>query len=142
MRSEERNKGRQEVGQLSVYAASSGMAADWLGLQSLLMVERVGSHQGRAVSSISYYISSLPAQVPASDFSAGIRGDWGIEMLHSIKDTRFGEDKSKLGKGPSPSKLSVIRNLALNLFRHLGAQSVAGSMHQIAHNIKGLALLF
>ncbi|MCG8339886.1 MAG: ISAs1 family transposase [Cytophagales bacterium] len=139
---QERNKGRQEVRKLSVYAASSGIAADWLVLQSILMVERLGSHQGREVSSISYYISSLPAQAPASYFSAGIRGDWEIEMLPYIKNTTFGEDKSKLRKGHTPSNMSVIRNLAINLFRHWGAKSVARSMRQIARDIKGLALLF
>ncbi|MCG8340152.1 MAG: ISAs1 family transposase [Cytophagales bacterium] len=142
VRTEERNKGRQEVRQLSVYAASTGIDGDWSGLQSILLVERVGSHQGREVSSISYYLSSLPAQLPASAFNAGIRGHWGIEMLHYIKDTAFGEDNSKLRKGHSPSNMSVIRNIAINLFSHLGSQSLASSMGQIAHDIKELSLLF
>jgi predicted transposase YbfD/YdcC len=59
--------------------------------------------------------------------------------MHYIKDTRFGEDKSKLRKGDTPSNMSVVRNIAINLFRHLGNKSVAGSIRQLAHDIKGLA---
>ena len=74
MYTQERNKARQEERKLSVYAAISGIDPAWLGLQSILVVERLVSHQGREASSISYYISNLPAPVRASYFSAGIRG--------------------------------------------------------------------
>ena len=83
----------------------------------------------------------MPVHVPAPAFITGIRGACGLEMLHSIQDGRFWEDKSKLGKEHSPSKMSVLDNIAINVFRHLGSQSLASSMGQIAHAIKGLALI-
>ena len=114
------------------------MDPTWLGLQRILKVERLRSHQGMQERSISYYISSLSPQVPASDFSAGIGCHCGIEVMHYIKDTRFGEDKSNLGKGDTASNMSVVGNIAINLFRDIGNKSVAGSIRQLGHDIKGL----
>ena len=70
-----------------------------------------------------YYISSLSGY--ASFFAAKIRGHWSIEnKLHWVKDVLFAEDDWPRSQFQAATNVSVLRTMALNIFRFLGFFSV------------------
>ncbi len=93
---------------VEVFQNLTGISQEWVGLESLIKVERIGTRAGKAYHQIAYYISSLVSS--ANDFAQGIRGHWGIEnCLHWVKDVIFNEDHSSIRMGNAPENLSVMR---------------------------------
>ena len=59
-----------------------------------------------------------------------VRGHWGVEnTLHWSLDVVFGEDQARIGMGNSEKNFSVLRRIALNLFRQ-DKTSMAGVKHR------------
>lgn len=56
-----------------------------------------------------------------------VRGHWGIESQHVIRDVVFGEDKSTTRKGSAPVFLTLLRNLVIALLRLSGRKKIAES---------------
>jgi predicted transposase YbfD/YdcC len=74
------------------------ISSQWLGLKSIVRVERFGTRAGKAYEETVYYISSVTLE--ASDFAKGIRGHWGVEnRLHWVKDVVFDEDQAQMVDG-------------------------------------------
>jgi hypothetical protein len=47
-----------------------------------------------------------------------VRGHWGVENgLHWSLDVVFGEDQARMRQGNSAENFSILRRIALNLFR-------------------------
>jgi hypothetical protein len=46
-----------------------------------------------------------------------LRGYWGIEALHHLRDTTFAEDASQLRTGTAPQAMASLRNLAIGILR-------------------------
>ena len=98
----------------------------WLGLQSVVMVERersvlppegvpVGGQVAPTVTR-HYYLSSLVPQ--AARLMNAIRAHWGIEnSLHWVLDMAFGEDDCRVRRDHAPQNLATLRKLTLNLLR-------------------------
>lgn len=132
---------------MSVYDDVSGLDPEWIGVKSLIAVERKTTYIDtkrklkKTRQELSYYISSLSATRPASEFSTGIRGHWGIESMHYIKDTTFKEDSSKVRRGFGPKNLSLVRSMVINILRKSEEDSIVGGIRKIAHNIPVLAEL-
>ncbi|MBU7586123.1 MAG: ISAs1 family transposase, partial [Nostoc sp. TH1S01] len=126
------------------------ISTDWVGLKSIIQVERVGTGAGHPYQQIAYYISSLSQS--ASDFAQGIRGHWGIEnRLHwggsavggfpdlrrlPFKDVVFDEDSAQMIDGYAAANFSIIRSFVINLLRHNGFDSLTRAIRQCAHDIK------
>ena len=53
----ENKRGRITCRIVNVFTDLSGIDSDWVGLQSLLCVERIGSRQGKPYQQTNYYIS-------------------------------------------------------------------------------------
>ncbi len=53
------NTGRITCRIVNVFTDTSEIDPDWVGLQSLICVERIGIRQGKPYQQTSYYISSL-----------------------------------------------------------------------------------
>jgi predicted transposase YbfD/YdcC len=89
---------------------------DWVGLQTIAMVEAWRT-QGDAVSyDRRYYISSLG--LDAKRMAESVRGHWAIEnALHWGLDIAFREDDSRIRKGHAPENFSMLRHIALNLLK-------------------------
>ena len=122
---------------MSVFADLSGIDLDWLGLQSLIQVERIGSREGKPYQQTNYYISSLATSALA--FAQGIRGHWGIEnRLHWVKDVLFGEDAAPFKDYNAATNWSFIRTIAINLARMCGYDSLTKAERFLAHNIDKL----
>jgi len=72
----------------------------------------------------SYYISSVISN-DASLFARGVRKHWLIEnKLHWVKDAIQKEDTTRHNYGNAAENMSLIRNIAINIFRNNGYDSV------------------
>ena len=72
----------------------------------------------------------------------GIRQHWEIEnRLHWVKDVTFGEDAAPLSNYNAATNWSIIRNIALNLARKGGYDSLTKAQRFLAHDIDKLFLL-
>lgn len=84
----------------------------------------------------SYYISSLKSN-DALDFAKGIRGHWLIEnKLHWVKDVIQREDSTRNNSKYAPKNMSIIRNIAINIFRNNGYDSVKHATVFFASNVR------
>jgi len=52
--------------------------------------------------------------------------------LHYVRDTTFGEDRSRLRTGHAPQVVAALRNLALTLMRRTGATAIAATRRAFA----------
>lgn len=117
------NKGHGRLEIRTCWALSDPQAFDtirhhdgWVGLQSIVMVERQRILPDKHEREITYFISSLPAD--AQRLLAAIRHHWAIEnSLHWVMDITFGEDDARLRRGDTPENFAVLRHIALNLLK-------------------------
>jgi len=114
-----------------------GIDLDWVGLPSLVQVERIGIRGGKPYQQTSYYISSLVTS--ALEFAQGIRGHWGIEnRLHWVKDVLFREDAAPFKDYNAATNWSFIRTIAINIARMCGYDSLTKAERFLAHDIDKL----
>jgi len=86
---------------------------EWLGLQSIVMLERVRHLWNKTTREVHFYLSSLPAD--AQHISRAIRRHWGIENeVHWIMDVTFKEDQCRIRNGHSPRNFALLRRMSLN----------------------------
>ena len=89
---------------------------DWPGVKTLVMVEAIREIHGVTSAERRYYISSWLAD--AERMGTVVRGHWGVENgLHWSLDVAFGEDQARMREGNSAENFSILRRIALNLFR-------------------------
>lgn len=133
----DKTRGRITCRIVSVFSDISGIGLDWVGLQSLISVERIGIRQGKPYQQTNYYISSLITS--ALQLASGIRGHWGIEnRLHWVKDVIFGEDAAPFRNYNAATNWSIIRNITINLARKGGYDSLTKAERFLAHDIDKL----
>jgi predicted transposase YbfD/YdcC len=136
----EQIRGRTTCRIVNVFTDIKGIDLDWLGLRSLIQVERIGIRSGKKYLQTNYYISSLVSK--ATTFADGIRQHWGIEnRLHWVKDVIFGEDAAPLCNYNAATNWSIIRNIAINLARRGGYDSLTKAERFLAHDIDKMFLL-
>ncbi len=138
--STERRSDRVTTRTVSVFDDLTDISSEWVGLARLVKVERTGTRAGKPYEQIAYYISSL--SLHAAQFAQGIRGHWGIEnRLHWVKDVVLQEDSSRIRLGNAPANLSLIRSLAIAIFRYNGYSSITTAVRMIGHNLEQIFLL-
>jgi len=130
----EKNRGRIELRETTLFDAPQYLAKDWKGIKKIIQVERT-TRRGEEVSQErAYFISSSDGD--AEYFNRGIRLHWGIEnSLHYIKDVVFGEDDSKIRTDNSPENSSIVRNIAINIFRDNGYDSITKGIRLCSNKI-------
>ena len=132
----EKNRGRYEERTCRVYDNLEGIDTEkWSGLKSLIKVERMVTIKEKKTLEIAYFISSLPATTLAKEFNKGIRGHWGIESFHYIKDVTFGEDHWKVKKENAPANYSLMRNMGINIFRNNDLHHTQEAVEKCANNV-------
>ena len=120
----EKSRGRYEKREISVFNPSGNIPDGWPELNRIVYAERrfetvEGLHESR-----SWYISSVKSD-DAEYSAAGIRGHWHIEnRLHYVKDVIMREDTSGIKNVNAAANLSVFRNIAVNIVRGNGFDSV------------------
>lgn len=134
----ETKRGRREERKTKVYLPTSEIPDDWPSLKRIIYLERNFESKKSSHNTHSYYISSVESN-NASEFAIGIRGHWLIEnRLHWVKDVIQKEDSTKHKKGYASKNMSIIRNIAINIFRNNGYESVKHASLFFASNLKML----
>jgi len=138
---EETSRGRKEKRETRVYLPTSEVSDDWPALKRIIFVERNFESKNGSHNTQSYYISSLESN-EALEFATGIRGHWNIKnRLHWVKDAIQREDSTSHKKGFASKNMSIIRNIAINIFRGNDYESVKHGSVYFASNVKILIKL-
>ena len=86
---------------------------EWVGLQTIVIVERIRHLWNKTTKEVQFYLSSLPPN--ARIIGRSIRKHWTIEnQAHWILDVTFREDECRIRSGHSPRNFALLRRLALN----------------------------
>jgi predicted transposase YbfD/YdcC len=109
--------------------------AKWIGIQSIIRMERSVECKGATTQETEYFISSLSFKTRAKVFNEGIRAHWSIESFHYIKDVVFGEDRSKVRTKNAPCNYSIIRNLVISIFRKNNLDKIQETIERCANNV-------
>jgi predicted transposase YbfD/YdcC len=90
-----------------------------------------------------YAVTNLTAtQASPARLADYIRGHWGIEALHHIRDTTFAEDASQTRTGTAPRAMASLRNLAIGMLHARGDRNIAVALRRNARDAtRPLALL-
>jgi predicted transposase YbfD/YdcC len=132
--SHDRGHGRDERRTIQVLPAPEGIFPY---AQQAFLVERyVHDLSGALTSAIAALgITALPAAHAGPERLADlVRGHWGIEALHHIRDVTYDEDRSQLRKGSAPQVLAGLRNLTIGALRTAGRTNIASSLRWISRN--------
>jgi predicted transposase YbfD/YdcC len=114
----ESSHGRQESREYTIIEVPDDLAGqkDWKGLQSLGMVYRERTVNGKTTGEVQYYLTSLPPKVNA--FAQAARKHWGIENgLHWTLDVTFSEDGSRIRKENAPETTAILRRMAVSMLK-------------------------
>lgn len=135
----EKNRGRAETRISEVYNNLENISDKWDGLKTLIKIERTVKRNNAISKETAYYISSLPPDTGAREFSRAIRSHWHIEnSLHYVKDKTFKEDELKIKSRYAPQNLSTLRNIVINIFRNSGYKNMAQAVRLVANDIHKL----
>lgn len=86
---------------------------EWLGLQSIVVIERTRQLWNKTTHEIQFYLSSLAADDPPS--TRVVRQHWSIEnSQHWVLAVTFGEDDCRVRSLHAPHNLALMRRFALN----------------------------
>lgn len=107
----------------------------WKSVRSIIAVKREIVDKGKLSKETAYFISDLKPETGAKYFHEGIRSHWQIETFHYIKDKTFLEDAWKVRTKNAPANYSLIRNLAINIFRHRGYDCIQAAVEKCANNV-------
>lgn len=119
---------------VKVYVPSGLDEMGWIGVQSILCVERWGTRDGKAYENKMFYISS--ALTSAEQWQSVIRGHWGIEnRLHWPKDVLFGEDDYRLDDGLALRNWSLMRTIVINILRLNGFGALKTALRKLANQV-------
>jgi predicted transposase YbfD/YdcC len=135
---EERSRGRHERRVVEVFSPPPSVSQHWTGLRRVIHIERQVARNGKQTHTDHYYISSVCSN-QAEVFAVGIRGHWSIEnRLHWVKDVIQHEDDAGIKEGNGIETLSILKNIAMNISRELGFDSIKGATIHFASNVKEL----
>jgi predicted transposase YbfD/YdcC len=132
--SHDRGHGREERRTIQVLPAPEGIFPY---AQQAFLVERYVHDLGSALTSAvaALGITALSAAHAGPERLATlVRGHWGIEALHHIRDVTYDEDRSQLRTGSAPQILAGLRNLAIGALRTTGRTNIASSLRWISRN--------
>lgn len=88
-------------------------ANEWVGLKTIVIVERTRHLWNKTTHEIQFYLSSLPPDSPR--MAPAIRQHWGIEnSLHWVLDVTLSEDDCRVRSLHAPHNLALLRRFALN----------------------------
>jgi predicted transposase YbfD/YdcC len=104
--------------------------------QAIRITRRVRPLAGRRWRAVTVYaVTSLTtAQASPARLADWIRGHWGIEALHHIRDTTFAEDASQTRTGTAPRAMASLRNLAIAILRARGDRNIAAALRRNARD--------
>ena len=130
----DRGHGRVEVRRLQVTTVA-GLDFPHAA-QAIRITRRVRLLAGRRWRTVTVYaVTSLTtAQASPARLADWIRGHWGIEALHHLRDTTFAEDASQVRTGTAPRAMASLRNLAIGILRARGDHNLAAALRRNARD--------
>jgi predicted transposase YbfD/YdcC len=138
----DRAHGRSEIRRLQVATvAGLGFPHATQALRITRRVRRLRSRRWRTVTV--YALTSLThLQASPARLADYLRGHWGIEALHHIRDVSFTEDVSQVRTGNAPRVMASLRNLVVTILRLRGQTNIAAALrHNARDATRPLALL-
>jgi predicted dehydrogenase len=95
--------------------------------QALRITRRVRSLHSHRWRTVTVYATTnlTAAQASPARLADYVRGHWGIEALHHIRDTTFAEDASQIRTGNAPRAMASLRNLAIGILRARAATATS-----------------
>jgi hypothetical protein len=104
--------------------------------QAIRITRRVRPLAGRRWRTVTAYaVTSLTAgQASPARLADYVRGHWGIEALHHLRDTAFAEDASQVRTGTAPRAMASLRNLAIGILRAHGHRNIAAALRRNARD--------
>jgi predicted transposase YbfD/YdcC len=132
------NRGRIETRTVRVLPAPEGTSFPYA-RQALLVerhvtIKKNGRWVMRNCEAVLYVTSLDAAEASPADLLAYVRGHWGIEHLHWLRDVVWREDKSLIRAGNAPQVMSALTNLVITLFRLQGVTKITGETRRNAQN--------
>jgi predicted transposase YbfD/YdcC len=89
----------------------------------------------RWTTTVVYAVTSLAhAQASPARLADWIRGHWGIEALHHLRDVTFAEDASQVRTGTAPRAMASLRNLAIGILHTRGDRNLAAALRRNARD--------
>jgi predicted transposase YbfD/YdcC len=104
--------------------------------QAIRITRRVRSMRSRRWHTVTAYaVTSLTAaQASPARLADYVRGHWGIEALHHIRDTTFAEDASHIRTGTAARAMASLRNLAIGILCAHGHRNIAAALRRNARD--------
>lgn len=140
-----RARGRTETRTLKILLPAAETRARFPHARQILRIERtVTGRRDTADSTVqAYAVTSLgPLDADAPDLARYLRGHWGIEALHHIRDVTYAEDASRTRTGGTPRVMATVRNTAISLLKLAGWNNIAAANRHLAtHHTEALRLL-
>lgn len=132
----ETNRGRKETRTVRLFANDgSDIPFGWKNVNRIIEVINQGKRDGHKYLEKHYYISSLTSN-SADVFAIGIRSHWSIENnLHRVKDVVQNEDASMIRERRISANLSLMKSVAINLFRINGYNSIKYALERFRNNV-------
>lgn len=111
----EENRGRLEKREAWVLNNVSFLeqSNDWKNLRCVGMINSSRYIDGRLMTEIRYYISSL--ELTPLKLIECTRNEWRVESMHWLLDINFREDDCRLNNDSSQKNLNALRKLSLNI---------------------------
>ena len=133
-RTHDRGHGRAEIRRLQATTVA-GLDLPHA-TQAIRITRRVRPLPGRRWRTVTVYaVTNLTAaQAHPARLAAYVRGHWGIEALHHIRDTTFAEDASQVRTGNAPRAMASLRNLAIGILHAHGDRNIAAALRRNARN--------
>jgi predicted transposase YbfD/YdcC len=135
----EKAHGRLEVRHATFFSLSSlPLAPRWQqsGLRHVVRVERTTEQLKTAKRSqdVAYYVTNQAAVTPPAqrDLFAAIRGHWGCEADHWMRDVTFQEDQIQVKQPTQAHVLGSLRTLVMGLFRRAGVGNMRAMLDSLA----------
>jgi predicted transposase YbfD/YdcC len=130
----DRGHGRAEIRRLQVTTVA-GLDFPHA-TQALRVTRRVRSLRNRRWRTATVYaVTSLTAaQASPARLADYVRGHWGIEALHHIRDTTLAEDACQVRTGNGPRAMASLRNLAIAILRARGHRNLAAALRRNARD--------
>ncbi|PDP86488.1 ISAs1 family transposase [Glycomyces fuscus] len=89
---------------------------------------------GKVSWTCAYAVTSLEVeQADATRIGALVRGHWGIEAWHHVKDVSLGEDGCKVRSEHAPDNLAALRALALVFLGRLGQDTMPDAIRWVSY---------
>jgi predicted transposase YbfD/YdcC len=120
----------------SLWVAGAG-DIDFPHISRVARIRRDGYDASGALISkeVVHAVTSLDEdRASAADLAKLARGQWGIESVHWLRDTAYGEDASTGYAGNGPQAMATLRNLAISLLYLSGVTEITRTLQAIARD--------